>query len=1158
MRLKRLDLTRFGKFTDACLDFGDKPPQGPDLHIVYGLNEAGKSTAFAAYMDLLFGIPMKSAYDFLHPYSSMQIGGLLEFDGKAHELIRMKRNSNSLLDANGQPVNEALLAAALGGISRDAYRTMFSLDEDTLKKGGVDIEASKGDLGALLFGASAGLSDIGKVLTTLSGEAEGLYRKRGSTTQLAQLKQKHAALLERRAALDTQASAYAQLVTAEKQAESAHEQVGAELAAARERQALQSRLARAVPLAADLSRLKERLRALAHLPRPARDSVAMLPQRIRDETRLLTRQAGIEDRQRQRQDALDAVAVDDALLALGPRITALEDIRARYRTAEADLPRRQQELSEKNGALRLLLAALGRDAQASAASLLLPAPVTGTLRDLIEQRSGIEAGLKTAARERQRIDSQLEEVSQALAALECPAATVSAALLRRMQAAIDRLQRGDLQARLSVEEREVQKHRAAVARSLSGLLPWQGDSAALESLTLPDRHQFDRWRGEAAELARRLATHRDQIRTLETGLGQARARILLLKEGGSDIDDASARRARSERDGLWQAHRATLDAASAARFEAAMKADDAVTEARLARSGDLAALRQLEQEMTLNEVGLARQDELFREASAEHQALTGLIRSRMPFVPDGADTAPDELIAGLQRWMEGRGDCLSAAHDLHEAEERLAALTRERDADCAALAACLGEAGIPVADQPPAQVLLALAENFLDRVEGAASGRSTLEKRLSDLKAEAGDRERDLRDTEAAATDWQTRWMAALGKTWFGDGASVVEVRALLDTLSGLPALLGECEQQAQRITKMELDQTAFVEEIRALHAGLGLTFDDREARQADERLKQAFDAASRAAEERQRLQQELEGLEDERRALALDRAEHDAAKARLNDAFGVETLERAEAITGDLKERDLLEEKIAETSQSLLAELRAADLDEAGRMVADADPDRTEAELAALADTIDRLTQRAQEHYGALTLARDQLNRVGGDREVAMIESERATVLLEIQDVALRYLRLKTGILAAGSALDLYRERHRSSMMARASDAFRQITRGEYSGLAARPDKTGEVLIGLTREGGSRLSDAMSTGTRYQLYLALRLAGYEEFAAVRPPVPFIADDIMETFDELRSEEVFRLFAAMAGIGQVIYLTHHRHLCDIAETVVPGVRIHQL
>ena len=140
----------------------------------------------------------------------------------------------------------------------------------------------------------------------------------------------------------------------------------------------------------------------------------------------------------------------------------------------------------------------------------------------------------------------------------------------------------------------------------------------------------------------------------------------------------------------------------------------------------------------------------------------------------------------------------------------------------------------------------------------------------------------------------------------------------------------------------------------------------------------------------------------------------------------------------------------------------------------------------------------------------------------------------------------------------DGHSDRHRSSMMKRASDAFRQITRGEYSGLAARPEKNKEILIGVPRQGGSKMSDAMSTGTQFQLYLALRLAGYQKFSRVRPSVPFIADDIMETFDEPRSEEVFRLLAKMVNIGQVIYLTHHRHLCEIAQKIVPTVQIHEL
>jgi hypothetical protein len=42
MRIQRLDLTRYGVFTDYSIAFGDRTPNEPDLHLVYGPNESGK------------------------------------------------------------------------------------------------------------------------------------------------------------------------------------------------------------------------------------------------------------------------------------------------------------------------------------------------------------------------------------------------------------------------------------------------------------------------------------------------------------------------------------------------------------------------------------------------------------------------------------------------------------------------------------------------------------------------------------------------------------------------------------------------------------------------------------------------------------------------------------------------------------------------------------------------------------------------------------------------------------------------------------------------------------------------------------------------------------------------------------------------------------
>jgi len=62
-----------------------------------------------------------------------------------------------------------------------------------------------------------------------------------------------------------------------------------------------------------------------------------------------------------------------------------------------------------------------------------------------------------------------------------------------------------------------------------------------------------------------------------------------------------------------------------------------------------------------------------------------------------------------------------------------------------------------------------------------------------------------------------------------------------------------------------------------------------------------------------------------------------------------------------------------------------------------------------------------------------------------------------------------------------------------------------------------------------------LSTGTGYQLYLSLRAAAHADYARKRTPLPFVADDIMESFDDERSAAAFQVLGNMAKDGQVLY-----------------------
>ena len=72
MRFQRLHIPAFGPFTNLELKF---PPRENDFHVIYGENEAGKSSLLRAIRDLLFGIHARSSDNFLHDYKSLRLMG---------------------------------------------------------------------------------------------------------------------------------------------------------------------------------------------------------------------------------------------------------------------------------------------------------------------------------------------------------------------------------------------------------------------------------------------------------------------------------------------------------------------------------------------------------------------------------------------------------------------------------------------------------------------------------------------------------------------------------------------------------------------------------------------------------------------------------------------------------------------------------------------------------------------------------------------------------------------------------------------------------------------------------------------------------------------------------------------------------------------------
>jgi uncharacterized protein YhaN len=1155
MRLRQLDLVRYGKFTDRSIDFGEKLPGQPDLHVIYGPNESGKSTAFAAFLDLLFGIIPNSTYSFLHPYSTMRVGGALELGAGTRQFWRVKRQQNSLLDAKDQPIPESSIRGELGNIDRDAYLTMFSLDDESLEKGGKSILASKGDLGQLLFSASAGLAQLGDQLVGLKEEADQFYRYRARSGMLAELKARLVSLKSERETLDTLASDHARLADIRNRTSAQYEEAVAERGRIQKRMDEIQRHLAALPRLTALQRLREGLDELAVLPEAPAGWATELPELQREEIELGVHVRTSAEEIERLDSEFEASRVDETSLKFVERLELLSDLRARYVTAERDLPGRRSAVREVELAISGILQRVEHEGEKEPLRLVLSAATVGRLRAQIEAYSGVNAATKNAEKELLDARSRLEEAAALLPEPLDEAATAQQRQqsMTKLAAAVEAARSGDRVVRQRFAEKALTAANDKLADLLAGLLPWQGTADELVSMRCPTSDALHRWTTAHEEAEKTLTRYEGDLDRLRTQVGRLQAERVGLASTTGVATDQEAAQIRMIREQAWASHRSDLSASSADAFEKVLRQDDIVSAGRISHMSDLAKVNQIEQTLAIALAEVERTTELRNRTVSVIADINAEVAAAATAATPALSSA--RSIEDLKRWLSNREEALCGRDTLRTAQREL--LSSQSDIDNASerLRTSLTQAGFEQGDDLNFEVLLADAQATLDQQAELLR----LLRQRDDRRRDVATRENTVEQMRVAEQAWLDAWSTACRSCWLAETGDVPEINVVREILVAIADLRPAIEKRAglvDRVEKMEKDQTAFRGEVVALANELEIAAGDLPALELAQLITERVGQAIEDQDRRTGLAGKREEAKDRQHALQEKLQIHEQKKQKMIMFFGVPALADVAQKLSEIGRRDELRQRAKEAEHEILDTMLASDLPGAEAALAAADREALETELSELKTRCEDQDKRCHELFAARSSAIDRIEAIGGDARVAEIEERRRTTLLEIEDGAIRHLLLRAGIAAAERAIASYREQHRSTMMERASTAFRAISRGAYKGLAAQPGKDGETLIALGAAGGSKAANELSKGTRFQLYLALRVAGYHEFVRSRSEVPFVADDIMETFDESRTEEAIRLLTEMARSGQVIYFTHHRHVCDIAKKVLPNVRLH--
>ena len=128
MRLKEMIIFGYGKFEDLHLKFDD-------FQLIYGRNEAGKSTIMSFIHSILFGFPLKQQTMLRYePKTSSKYGGQLLLEIPEWGNVRIERVKGKAagdvtvyLD-DGTRGDEELLRKILNGMDKTTFQSIYSFD----------------------------------------------------------------------------------------------------------------------------------------------------------------------------------------------------------------------------------------------------------------------------------------------------------------------------------------------------------------------------------------------------------------------------------------------------------------------------------------------------------------------------------------------------------------------------------------------------------------------------------------------------------------------------------------------------------------------------------------------------------------------------------------------------------------------------------------------------------------------------------------------------------------------------------------------------------------------------------------------------------------------------------------------------------------------
>lgn len=1160
MKILEMRLIAYGPFTDVTLDLsGGKE----GFHVIYGPNEAGKSSALRALRHLFYGIPIQSADDFLHPYARMRIGATIQAkNGDRLVFIRRKGNVKTLRAPDDQAVVEdAALRRFLNGVDADLFETMFGIGYPDLVRGGREIVQGGGSLGQLIFAAGSGVANLREIQNELESEANALFLPSGHKPKIN----------------DT-------LSCIKKSRKEMHEAALPGQEWENHHQALEQAAARLKDVENDLKKKQRALHRLGRvqdaLPVIARRRVLLdehktyatatiLPEDFAEKRRELLTKLGVstgeQDQSRKNieivEKAISELQVSDRILESAEMIEAVYQELGTRRNATEDRIKLEVRKESLRGEAKEILHSLREDLTvADAERLRIKKTDAVRIQELGIGYERIGARIETAREAVPRLEQRITRLGEALSRLG-PSVQVEDLIRAVEQAEVHVADEKHCGAELS----DIQTATKTLMIKLSRQRFWSGSIQELESLPVPSLETinlFEEQHSEADRNCRRIKEEHDRLTHALNDLERQIEQLRLQQEVPTEAD---LQKARGIRDRGWRLvsdtiaghipadaevdsyiRESQLTGTLAEAFETSLHQSDQIAD-RLRREADRVATKaKLIADQTAFEKQLRS---LKTERDEAEKARVGLDEKwRNLWEPSGIlPGGPKEM----QPWIQGHNNMADKAAESREKQAKVDTKKAEIEKHVKTLERILRNiTGAPNENCRTLVDRVKRARHLIEKEDKRRTNQEQLEKEKTQQVQELADARIKVESSEKDLARWQKEWEEAVRPLGLDGDAIPPQANAVMNALKDLFDKLKEANILQKRIEGIDRDAAQFEKQVAGLAKAVAEDLKDLPAEEATAELNRRLTRARTTESKRQTLQDQLTGERSR-----LDRSTRGCTQTQSQlqsmckeaGCLTHDELQEAEKRSG---KRVKIESDLSNLDERLLDLSGGATIDDFIAETSQFDPDGIDGDIASLNEAIETLNQEKADLNQTLGQERNELDKMDGSARAAEMAEDIQIQMGRLEHDVEQYARLKIASSVLNQAIERFRKKNQGPIITRAADLFKQITGNAFEGVRADSDDRGKpLLVGVRTNSGEIVTvDGMSDGTADQLYLALRLAGLEEYLDKNETMPFIVDDILIKFDDARATATLKALAGLSTKTQVIFFTHHQHLVELAES----------